>query len=64
MTSLQPTDPQAEAAQGRIALWLDPADLRWLARHCCSTADATVEDKDRCGHIRFRASTALHKHPE
>jgi hypothetical protein len=64
MTSLQPTDPQAEAAQGRIALCLDPADLRWLARHCCCTDDATVEDKDRCGRIRFRASTALHKHPE
>ncbi|WP_123979217.1 hypothetical protein [Streptomyces sp. Ag109_O5-1] len=58
----QPTDPQAEAAQGRIALWLDPEDLHWLARHCCCFDDATDEHKDRWGRIRFRASTALHKH--
>ncbi|MFF8430537.1 transposase [Streptomyces sp. NPDC016566] len=62
MKSPQPTDPQAEAAQGRIAPWLDPEDLRWLAQHCRCAEDATDEDKDRCGRIRFRARTALHKH--
>jgi hypothetical protein len=64
MNSPQPTDPKAEAAQGRIALWLAPEDLRWLAQHCCCADDATDEDKDRCGRLRFRASTALHKHGE
>ncbi|MFD0427221.1 hypothetical protein ACFQ60_01005 [Streptomyces zhihengii] len=48
--------------QGRIALWLDPEDLRRLAWHCCCADDATDEDKDRCGRLRFRAATALHKH--
>jgi hypothetical protein len=31
---VEPTDPQREAALGRVALWLDPEDLRWLSRHC------------------------------
>ena len=62
MTSPQTTDPQAEAAQDRIALWLDPEDLRWLSQHCCCADDATDEDEDRCGRLRFRASAALHKH--
>lgn len=29
-----PTDPRGEAERGRVALWLDPDDLRWLADHC------------------------------
>ncbi|MFF4400665.1 hypothetical protein [Streptomyces sp. NPDC001480] len=61
MTASEPTDPRAEAAQGRVALWLDPEDLRWLARHCCCAEDAPEETRDRCGRLRFRASTALHK---
>ncbi|MEJ8639770.1 hypothetical protein [Streptomyces sp. MS2.AVA.5] len=63
MKSPQHTDPQVEAGQGRIALWLDLEDLRWLARHCCCADDASDEDKDRCGRLRFRASAALHKQP-
>ncbi|MFE0173607.1 hypothetical protein ACFWZ2_14910 [Streptomyces sp. NPDC059002] len=64
MKSPQPTDPQAEAAQGRLPLWLDPEDLRWLARHCCCDETASDEDKDRCGRLRFRAGTTLHKHQQ
>ncbi|MYS46852.1 hypothetical protein GTY23_37850 [Streptomyces sp. SID5998] len=56
------TDPSAEAAKGRVRLWLDPEDLRWLSRHCCCPADASEEEKDRCGRVRFRAGAALHKH--
>ncbi|WP_043261108.1 hypothetical protein [Streptomyces sp. e14] len=55
------TDPSAEAAKGRVPLWLDPEDLRWLSRHCCCPVDASEEEKDRCGRVRFRAGAALHK---
>ncbi|NED33230.1 hypothetical protein [Streptomyces sp. SID8499] len=55
------TDPSAEAAKGRAPLWLDPEDLRWLSRHRCCPVDASKEEKDRCGRVRFRAGAALHK---
>lgn len=29
-----PTDPDRETAAGRIALWLDLEDLRWVASSC------------------------------
>ncbi|MDH6136629.1 hypothetical protein P3T37_006060 [Kitasatospora sp. MAA4] len=38
------------------------AESTWLARHCCCPVDATEDEKDRCGRIRFRSSVALHKH--
>ena len=56
-----PTDPAAEAAQGRVALWLDPDDLRWLAQNCACDDDTSDSDRDRCGRVRFRANAALHK---
>ncbi|OIK01898.1 hypothetical protein BIV25_03705 [Streptomyces sp. MUSC 14] len=56
-----PTDPRAEAGRDRVALWLAPDDLRWLARHCCCPDDAEQETRDRCSRLRFRASAALHK---
>jgi hypothetical protein len=56
-----PTDPEREAALGRIALWLDPDDLRWLARHCCCPPDVPEEQRQRCARLRFRAGAALHK---
>ncbi|GGS01613.1 hypothetical protein GCM10010269_45640 [Streptomyces humidus] len=59
---MKETDPSAEAGKGRVPLWLDPEDLRWLADHCCCPANASDADKDRCGRLRFRASAALHKH--
>ena len=55
-----PTDPQAEAAEGRVALWLDPDDLRRLAEHCCAPEDAPAEATERCLRLRFRARAALH----
>ncbi|MFJ9817879.1 hypothetical protein ACIRU3_21975 [Streptomyces sp. NPDC101151] len=61
MTDPEPTDAQAEAARGHIALWLDPEDARWLARHCCCPDDAAEETHDRCLRLRFRASVALHR---
>ena len=56
-----PTDINEEIKKGRIALWLDPDDVRYLSSHCCCTEDATQEQKDRCMRIRFRAHAALHK---
>jgi hypothetical protein len=56
-----PTDPEREKTLGRIALWLDADDLRWLMRHCCCAPDATEEQKERCMRLRFRAGAALHK---
>ncbi|MFF7753552.1 hypothetical protein ACFZCP_30950 [Streptomyces sp. NPDC007971] len=61
MTDPEPTDAQAEAARGRVALWLDPDDLHRLARHCCCPDDAPEEEKERCLRIRFRANAALHR---
>jgi len=58
---LVPTDPECEADLGRVALWLDPDDLRWLSRHCCCPAGATEEQRRRCARLRFRASAALPK---
>ena len=58
---IEPTDPQREATLGRVTLWLDPDDLRWLSRHCCCPADASEEQPQRCGRLRFRAMAALHK---
>jgi hypothetical protein len=56
-----PTDSEREASLGRIALWLDAEDLRWLARHCCCPPDAGEQQRQRCARLRFRASAALHK---
>ena len=56
-----PTDPEREASLGRVALWLDADDLRWLARHCCCPPDASEEQRERCARLRFRANAALHK---
>ena len=58
---ITPTDPVAEQAHGRIAFWLDPDDLRWLAQYCACPADASQEQHDRCARIRFRANATLHK---
>jgi len=55
------TDPDREAALGRVALWLDPEDLRWLAERCRCGDDASAEERQRCARVQFRASAALHK---
>lgn len=59
--AIVPTNPDEEKAKGRIALWLDPADVEWLASHCCCPPNASEEVKERCARVRFRASAALHK---
>jgi hypothetical protein len=56
-----PTDPDREAAMGRIALWLDPEGPRWLAARCCCGDDVTELEQERCARVRFRANAALHK---
>jgi hypothetical protein len=58
---IQPTEPSTEQAQGRVAFWLDPEDLHWLASHCCCPTDAEPIVTQRCARIRFRANAALHK---
>ena len=58
---IEPTDPQYEADKGRVALWLDAEDVKWLAQHCDCTDATPAEERERCGRIRFRANAALHK---
>jgi hypothetical protein len=58
---VKPTDAATEQEKGRIALWLDPEDLRWLAQHCGCPPGVSPEVTERCGRIRFRANAALHK---
>lgn len=53
---VDPTNPKAEAEKGRVAVWLDPEDARWLARHLGRT-----DDSERGARVRFRLVTALHK---
>jgi len=60
-TPLQPADENEEHAKGRVALWLDPGDLRWLSEHCGCAPEADSAIKERCARIRFRAHAALHK---
>lgn len=56
-----PTDAFRETELGRVALWLDVADLRWLAVNCSCTDSAPDATRERCDRIRFRANAALHK---
>jgi len=56
-----PTNPEQETAKGRIALWLAPEDVRWLASNCSCADSASREESERCARIRFRANAALHK---
>jgi len=60
---IEPTDPDREQGLGRIALWLDPDDLRWLSTHCDCPPDASEEQKERgagaFGFVRGRHCTRL-----
>lgn len=58
---IAPTDENCEQSMGRVALWLDVEDLRWLSQRCLCSAEASAEVEQRCGRIRFRAKAALHK---
>jgi len=56
-----PTDEEHERDEGRVALWLDPEDVRWLARTCRCNDQTSDDKRERCARIRFRAGAALHK---
>jgi len=58
---IESTDPSREADLGRVALWLDVEDLRWLATQCACDDSTPEDERERCGRIRFRANAALHK---
>lgn len=58
---IKPTNPSHEAEAGRLALWLDLEDLRWLASNCGCTDVNLDHVEERCGRVRFRANAALHK---
>lgn len=55
-----PTDPKREQEVGRVAVWLDPEDARWLAHHLAQE-DGTPDEQERIGRLRFRLLAALHK---
>lgn len=58
-----PTDPVRERGLGRVPLWLDVKEVRWLAEGCCCGRDVmgTAPHAWECKVIRFRANAALHK---
>jgi hypothetical protein len=56
-----PTDRDHEEALGRVAVWLDPEDARWLVGRCTCAPDAPADERKRCDRVRFRVGAALHK---
>src|SRR3954464_9276081 len=58
---LTPTDPTREEALGRIALWLDPAEVRWIVDQDICGLGATGRHTPECGRIGWKAESALHK---
>jgi hypothetical protein len=58
----EPTDPEREAELGRVALWLDPDDLRFRAAEWRRLPDDAPEAaRETWGRIAFRSMAALHK---
>ena len=56
------TNPDEELAKGRIALWLDPDDIKFIADEWRKIPDSVPPDiKKTWGRIAFRAMAALHK---
>jgi len=59
---ITPTDPAREQALGRIPLWLDPDDVRWIADHdICGGGATGGHHTAECRRIRWKAESALHK---
>ncbi len=59
---MDPTDTDAEAAKGRLALWLDPKEIAFIAnewRKLPENNDATTAKT--WGRIAFHAMACLHK---
>jgi len=58
-----PASPEAEAGKGRLPLYLDPADIAFLADEWRRTPqDLPAPEKDRWARIAFRGMACLHKH--
>ena len=59
---VRPTDPEAELEAGRIALWLDPDDIAFLADERRKIPEGASEPvRATWARIAFRAMAALHK---
>ena len=56
-----PTSVASEVGAGRVAFWLAPDDLAFLARVGSDEHTVYEVDSERWARIRFRASAALHK---
>ncbi|MEK7883888.1 hypothetical protein [Methyloversatilis sp. NSM2] len=57
-----PTDPDDEIAKGRIALWLSPEQIAFIANEWRKIpGDAPQAVKQCWSDIAFRAMTALHR---
>jgi hypothetical protein len=56
------TNPEEEIAKGRIALWLDSEDIKFIADEWRKIPDNVPDSvKETWGRIAFRAMSALHK---
>ena len=57
------TDPRRERALGRIPVWLDLEDVRWLTRRCICGPDRYPSGQhiEECTRIRWRFDVALDK---
>lgn len=59
---MKETDPKEEIRKGRMALWLDPDDIRFLADEWRKVPKtASEKEKDAWERIAFRAMAALQK---
>jgi hypothetical protein len=56
----QGTDSEYEDSKGRIALWLQPEDVAWLAKHCVCGRMKDGNHTEQCKRLRYRAGTCLH----
>jgi hypothetical protein len=59
---MDPTDPDDEIAKGRIALWLSPEQIAFIANEWRKIPnDAPPEVSECWSDIAFRSMAALHK---
>ena len=59
---MNPSVPEDEVSKGRIALWLSPEQIAFIANEWRKIPNsASLEVRERWGAIAFRAMAALHK---
>lgn len=59
---MKPTNADQEKEQGRMAFWLEPKDIEFLANEWRKIPENVPEHvKQTWERIAFRASSALHK---